>query len=199
MGRFYIGSAVCFSKRKSLHIFNLKRGTHHSKHLQSAWNKYGEHNFIFEIIEHIIDKNTLIEREQIFLDKLSPEYNNSKTAGSLLGHKLTPEQRKWRSENLRGNKAAMYGKKHSPETKIKIGNANRGRKLKKTIWNKGFCGKLSHSSKQINQLTLEGALIKIWDSISDVQKTLGFSKGNISQCCKHKRVQANGFKWQYAA
>jgi len=50
-GKCYIGSSVNIKKRWAEHIANLQRGTHHCQHLQRAWNKYGESNFDFEMIE----------------------------------------------------------------------------------------------------------------------------------------------------
>src|SRR5690606_34420785 len=41
-GRRYVGSAVNFSARWRLHYTQLCAGKHHSRHLQRAWNKYGE-------------------------------------------------------------------------------------------------------------------------------------------------------------
>jgi hypothetical protein len=39
--------------------------------LQNAWNKYGEDNFYFSVLELVPDKDKLIEREQYWIDKLN--------------------------------------------------------------------------------------------------------------------------------
>jgi group I intron endonuclease len=83
----YIGSAVNFEKRFKDHKAGLKKGKHSNYHLQNAWNKHGEENFVFEPLEKVKDKNNLIKREQYFIDNLAPEYNICKVAGSLLGVK----------------------------------------------------------------------------------------------------------------
>jgi group I intron endonuclease len=46
----YIGSAKNFKTRWNTHLCNLRKGKHHSSHLQKAFRKYGEENFIFEIL-----------------------------------------------------------------------------------------------------------------------------------------------------
>lgn len=51
--KFYIGSSSDLKKRLYEHRRELNLGVHANKHLQSAWNKYGEENFKFEIIETI--------------------------------------------------------------------------------------------------------------------------------------------------
>ena len=43
----YVGSAVNFGARWKEHRHVLKRGTHHSCHLQNAWVKHGEDAFVF--------------------------------------------------------------------------------------------------------------------------------------------------------
>ena len=53
-------------------------------------------------------------------------------------------------------------------------------------------------SKQIIQLTLGGDYIKLWNSIADVQRELGYNNAHICSCCKGKRKTSNCYKWCYA-
>lgn len=101
-GKVYVGSAVNPRRRYRSHTQKLKRGTHHSRHLQSAWDKYGESAFVFEIIEPVLFVEDLLTREQYWIDKKCAAdsehgYNVTPTAGSLLGTKQTEEQRARRS------------------------------------------------------------------------------------------------------
>ena len=48
--------------------------------------KYGHSNFRLDILEYC-DKESLIKREQYYIDLLKPEYNILKVAGSRLGSK----------------------------------------------------------------------------------------------------------------
>ena len=66
----------------------LRANKHRNTHLQNSWNKYGESNFKFDIVEKC-SKNDCIIREQHFIDTLKPEYNMLKTAGSVLGYRHT--------------------------------------------------------------------------------------------------------------
>jgi len=90
-GKSYIGSACSFRKRWATHRSDLKKGTHHSTYLQRAWNKYGEENFYFGVLEPVENKEDLVAREQFWLDTLKPEYNISPTAGSSLGARQSEE------------------------------------------------------------------------------------------------------------
>jgi group I intron endonuclease len=71
----YIGSTIMsFTKRLEHHRCLLRKGKHKNTHLQRAWDKYGEENFEFIVIE-VVDKCCTLEREQFFIDTLKPEYN----------------------------------------------------------------------------------------------------------------------------
>ena len=52
-------------------------------------------------------------------------------------------------------------------------------------------------SKPVIQYNKQGNLIKEWPSIMEVERSLGFDRGNISKCCLGKLKSAYGFKWQY--
>lgn len=90
-GKLYIGSALRFAQRKRRHLKDLRQMKHHSMFLQAAFNKYGESNFEFSILEIVPSADTLISREQHWIDTLRPKYNNSKTAGNTFGVKHRPE------------------------------------------------------------------------------------------------------------
>ena len=51
--------------------------------------------------------------------------------------------------------------------------------------------------KPVGQYTQEGKLIKIWQSLSEVQRQLGFSRGNISGAAHGKHKTAYGYVWKY--
>ena len=61
----------------------------------------------------------------------------------------------------------------------------------------GKSGKYSPNSKKIVQLTLDNEFIKVWDSISDAVRELGFDCSTISKCCRGIKHKHKGFKWMY--
>lgn len=66
--KIYIGSTtVYFLKRFYHHITMLRKNKHKNKYLQNAWNKYGEQNFEFNILE-ICTKEDCLEREQYYIN-----------------------------------------------------------------------------------------------------------------------------------
>jgi hypothetical protein len=91
---------------------SLNRKTHHNSHLQNAWYKYGKDNFLFEIIRN--DIWNILE-----LRKVESNYiNEYKSIDRKFGYNLT----------FGGEGGAFF---LSEESKKKIGDANRGRKMPK--------------------------------------------------------------------
>lgn len=72
----YIGSTLGLHKRYSQHQRDLKRGKHFNSCLQRAWNKYGEINFCYEIIEHC-DAEMLLTREEFWIANLQSHKNKN--------------------------------------------------------------------------------------------------------------------------
>jgi len=74
-GKQYIGSTVMsFLKRLQHHHAMLKANKHKNTYLQRAWNKYGEDDFIFEVVE-VCEKKDCLLKEQIYLDNETNLYN----------------------------------------------------------------------------------------------------------------------------
>lgn len=61
----------------------------------------------------------------------------------------------------------------------------------------GKFGKLNGNSKKIKQLDLDNNLIKIWNSMSDVERELKIYVSSISSCCSGNQKTAGGFKWKF--
>ena len=142
--KFYIGSSINLKERFAHHRGRLKRSEHKNQHLQSSWNKYGSDKFEFNTLIYC-DESTLYFYEQLFIDKLDPEYNICRFVRSKLGY-VTPDDVKEKiAVAQRGKKRRPHtkeesiakslrqlGKKHSvpmsEETKEKLRQANLGKK-----------------------------------------------------------------------
>lgn len=95
-GRSYIGSSKNIEVRWYRHRTSLRRGVHHSPHLQRVFDKRGEGNLTFTIVE-VCPVETLLDREQYYLEAavlFGLDLNGRKTAspaGNRMGQKNTPE------------------------------------------------------------------------------------------------------------
>ena len=141
-GKFYIGSAVDYKRRFQDHRKQLKKGNHGNVHLQRSCNKHGLEAFIMFPVEFCTPEE-LLRKEQFWLDALQVTksgYNIAPTAGSNLGIKYGPpseEHRRKISEATKGRPNAtafkpgdtpwIKGKKHTVETRAKIGAVHKGR------------------------------------------------------------------------
>lgn len=52
-------------------------------------------------------------------------------------------------------------------------------------------------SKPVGQYTLDGKLIKVWQSAHEVQRQLGFTPSSICEVARGKRKTAYGYIWKY--
>lgn len=85
----YIGSSTNITKRLRRYYSNNYLNNKIIKDnslIYRALLKHGYSKFNMEILEYC-DKESLINREQYYIDLLKPEYNICKTAGSMLGFK----------------------------------------------------------------------------------------------------------------
>jgi len=80
-GSKYVGSSHNIYGRWSEHRYHLKRGTHHSKRLQNAWNKHKE-NLKFEVIL-LCNSDILEKEEQRIIDEVDAQLNTSKYVGNV--------------------------------------------------------------------------------------------------------------------
>jgi group I intron endonuclease len=66
--KLYIGSSVSPTQRwQKEHLPALNKNKHYNRHLQHSWNKYGENNFEFLILEEC-NENLLVEREGYWIE-----------------------------------------------------------------------------------------------------------------------------------
>lgn len=88
-GKVYVGSTKDFDKRKEQHFKNLEAGKHSSVKLQRSYIKHGKDNFEFEIIEEYEYIESIMEREQYWIDTLNSKVNGYNIADASFGDILT--------------------------------------------------------------------------------------------------------------
>jgi group I intron endonuclease len=81
------------------------------------------------------------------------------------------------SLSLKGRKSPNKGKVYTIEHKKILSEAH------------------SHQKKRIVQMSLDGTIIKIWDSVSEAKKE--YKNNHISECCTGKIKTAAGFIWKH--
>jgi len=191
--KFYIGSSNDLKKRKIFHFTQLRNNNHFNHHLQNAWNKYGEFNFKFYLLEECAE-NILEKREEFYIKKF-------KSSDRKIGYNKTDKCTTSPMKGLKGELNPLFGKKRPKEVMEPMWAASRGDK---------HC-----NAKTVIQLDLDGNKIKEFGCISDAaryimndalasnknkcsSRDLKTYRSNISKCCisdKYKKYA--GFQWYY--
>ena len=69
--KVYVGKTLRLNRRYSEHRGNLNNNRNDpNKHLQNSWNKYGERNFKFELLEYVNNLNVLGDKENWWIKEL---------------------------------------------------------------------------------------------------------------------------------
>lgn len=222
--KIYIGSSINIKKRFNQHKSNLRHNRHCNQHLQRAWNKYGEENFIFQLVEHHAYPERILSRENKYISLYKPEYNNilvndenrpsasdetrRKMSTSRMGRipwnkglKLPPlsdDRKRQLSELFKGRK----GKPVSDEQKATISNSLKGRKInqeqyeKLLLYRKEKSGANHVMAKKVYQYNLDGNFIKEWNYIRET-KELGVDPVQVSACATGVHKTAFGYRWYF--
>lgn len=85
----YIGRTGNVNKRWYRHKNELRKGNHHSLYLQRSWDKYGEDNFEFNILDTRETLNEIIELESSHIGTLNESLlnvSNNSTGGDLISN-----------------------------------------------------------------------------------------------------------------
>lgn len=159
-GNRYFGSSASVWDRKRQHFHCLRKGIHRNKHLQAAWNKYGEVAFAFALVEEVcVDR--LLRAEQAYLEANPGGYNISNCAESAaLGIR-------WSDEAKRRVSASRIGRRLSEEHKLALSIANKGKR-------KTEAERIAMSRRQSGKPISTATKVKIASSIESLWKSVGY-------------------------
>jgi group I intron endonuclease len=180
--KVYIGQSIdLWTRINEGYLQKLPKNKGHNRHLQRAWNKYGEESFTFEIIEYVDDYEKLNERETYWMHKYKSYdkifgYNIDPIGGSKRGTKVSEEQKRKQSIAISGKNNGMYGKTHSDEVKLKLAEAH---------------------AVPIIQLDKKGNFIREWKSVKDAADSVNGARAPITSVLRKKTATSHGFVWVY--
>ena len=90
----YIGQSINIENRWTHHKSELNNNRHINDYLQNAWNKYGEDNFSFIVIEEC-KESELNEKEIYYINKynsMNNGYNLCEGGNGIRGYRHTKEE-----------------------------------------------------------------------------------------------------------
>jgi group I intron endonuclease len=138
-GKKYIGLSNDCSRRKREHFNLLNKNKHENRHLQNAWNFYGEDSFSFYVIEHC-SVDLLDEKEKYYIAKYNTDnmmHGYNIESGGRSNMVVSDETRKKLSLALKGRVfsdehrehlgESLHGRTYSDETREKMRQAKLGK------------------------------------------------------------------------
>ena len=170
--KVYIGQSINIKARWKDHIHSLNRGDSRCTLLHRAWNKYGQDNFSFEIVE-LCDEDMLDDVEIKYIDlydscnvnngynieaggnqhkRLSDE-TKRKIGNANRGRRHSEESKKKMSESRTGANNGMYGKHHSDKSKKQMSNAKKGKPGHPSTDYQKECARLANLGKEVSEET----------------------------------------------
>lgn len=217
-GKVYIGQSIDVDKR----ISQYKRIQTESIGIKilNSLQKYGIENHSFDIIEEC-DLDVLDEREIYWINQYnSTDKGLNLELGGKGGHRSVETKEKIRRNSIGKNskKIKQYNLDNQyiktwdsiVEAEKIFGTGIKGVLSKKKYTAGGFIWRYENevlpsnykipkhkNKKPIIQYDLEGNVVKEWDSIIEVQNTLGYPNSNISSVALGKQKTAYGYKWKY--
>lgn len=217
--KFYIGSSSKnnskyksgngFYNRWINHISDLRKQKHDSNKLQFAYNKYGEENLFFTVLEPCAPEQC-IELEQLYINLFNSYnygYNSRQMASNQLGFSHSIETIE-RIINSKRNKRQTYysdaislynqGKQLKEIASILKINCKTVRKiLLENNINLPIRRKGSYCKKPIYQYDLYGNFIKLWNSAYECASNLNIQESGIRKVINGKNSHCHNYFFSY--
>ena len=195
-GKVYIGlTTKTLEHRKRIHERDSRTK---DTYFYRAMRKYGPESFTWEVLDDSAKTiEELEELERFYIkqydsfDNKDKGYNTQSGGNSL--YQITEEERKNRSERVKGEKNPMYGvpspnkgKHLSEEHRNKISEALKGRVIPSII------GENNYNARKVRNITTG----EIFNTITEASKAYETSRTNIGRACR-TGMNAKGCKWEY--
>lgn len=209
----YIGQSVDVNDRWRRHVSELKHNSHHNDYLQKAWNKYGENDFKFYILEYCNEYD--LDKKEIYYinlyNTIDRKYGyNLKSGGQAYNHyteeiknKISESNKKaYKNQELRNKRSIdALNQWSNPEIKEKIIGSNNGMYGKhhteetKQKMRKNRSGIPSHRRNTTPVLCIE--LNQKFDDATEAGKELSLDGSAILKVCQGKRKTCGGYHWKF--
>lgn len=219
----YIGQSININARFRSHKNKLRNNQHRNPYLQNAWNKYGENNFVFNIVKICDDiELDVFEKQYIELyNTCNREFGYNIDNGGNSNKHLSTETREKRSkahqkenlseETLKKMSEAAKKRCATPEWKQYYCSVLSGRSLSEETRLKMSESHLykSHSEetrKKIRKATMGDPVMCVeLNLVFECAKDAGIklnigntASGPILECCRGKRKTYGGYHWRFA-
>lgn len=148
--KVYIGQTNNLEKREIQHFSSLRNNNHFNSYLQNSFNKYGEENFTFTVLQLCETREELNYFETYWWEhfvKMVGKNNVYNLAHTGDAKNTSEETRKKNSLSHKGKTPLNKGKKASQETIEKLRISHLGQKS----WNKGKHPSSEETKRKISE------------------------------------------------
>lgn len=119
--RVYIGQTVNLKNRKQFHIYQLKNNIHQNPWLQEDYNKYGNINFQFSVLECVENKEDALKRETYWMNYYGGV--NSNLIYNVKGNGKGQDNKEYAKSKVQFKRFDNFkGHKHTKQSKLKTSN-----------------------------------------------------------------------------
>lgn len=215
-GKVYIGQSIDINRRWKEHLTKLINNNHYNEYLQSAWNKYGESNFVFEILE-FCEVTELNNREIYYIQKLKTSIrkngfnlDSGGKSGSFKDEKSKEKLMKPVVQySIEGVKLKVFKSINEASAYLNMTPSNiTGICLKRSGFAGGYqwrylsdniekCKPIKYPLPVV-QYSLSGIKIAEFPHAHAALKATGIGDANIRDVCIGKTKTAGGFQWRFA-
>lgn len=171
-GKIYIGQSTNINKRLTNHKSLLRANKHYNNHLQSAFNKYRENNFTFEIID-ICEIDELDALERLYINKYECKHNElgyNLEDGGNKNKQLSEETKQKHKDYWISEEGEKQKEKHS-QYMAEYWNSEEGEKQKEKLSNE--------RTKEINAENILNCIDK-YMTITETAKELNTDRTKIT-------------------
>lgn len=207
--KIYIGKAQDIAQRVRDHRYNASNPKRDNCVFHKALRKYGEENFIFEIVEEC-DKSILDEREQYWIAYYNSQLPNgyNMTSGGDGGQgelfRKPVMQYSLLGDFIKEYESASEAARQLDVFKSNLTAACRG----ETSQCGGFQWKYKDDPREIKpiakangklvaQYDKNNTFIKIYTSAKEASDITGIGVGSIRHCCNGRSKSAGGYIFKY--
>lgn len=162
-GKGYVGQSInLYSRVRRTHIPQLRRNKHKNEYWQNSWNKYGEENFIWMILEYC-SQEELNKYEEYWIKELNTQFPNgfNKTSGGDNCFTLSNDSCKKMSDAWNDNRKQELGKR----TKEKWASMSDDEYY-------GMCKKMEDAWNDERRKLISSQRYEYWKSLSDNEKMI---------------------------
>ena len=184
-GKRYVGQSKNIKRRIREHIRSLRRGAHYNSYLQNSFDKYGEDQFVFSIIEECgID--ALNDRESFWIKQFNSTDRlygyNMMAVGSSVVHSVETRKKisNTRKERFKSGLITPTKFERTPEMR-----RQQGESMKKYFSNKEVRYKLSLLRSSSDLLTIKRIKVYLKNNIEATQEEVAEEFGVSVNIIRH--------------